>query len=262
MSVAFCCPSYKRPGQVRTVEYVPWLRVYVDGIEADEYRMNNPGVDIVACPDGVQGNVSRVRNYIMREEFAAGHEGVVLLDDDMRNIAYWDGEPRTDRHELPTEYLREWVDHNMRVAHEWGAYMWGVNLMPDPQAYNITCPFTVTRPVLGPFQAFRAGSGCWYDERLYLKEDYDMFIQQMNRHRKVLRLNRYFYQCKQSENIGGCATQRNMRREKEQLELLQRKWGRQIVRNDGHKDRSHRAKKSRVSTIDYNPVIRVPISGV
>ena len=52
---------------------------------------------------------------------------------------------------------------------------------------------------------------------------------------------------KQSENVGGCATYRNMLREKEQFELLQKKWGSSIVKYDGSKMK--RAKKQKM--FDY-----------
>jgi hypothetical protein len=95
---------------------------------------------------------------------------------------------------------------------------------------------------------------------LPLKEDYDMTIQQLNKYRKVLRVNKFFYDVKQSEQAGGCADYRNMDKEKEQLRLLQKKWGSDIVRSDNN-DRSHNLKKKK-RQIDYNPIIKVPIKGI
>lgn len=95
-----------------------------------------------------------------------------------------------------------------------------------------------------------------------LKEDYDMTLQQLRRHRIALRLNKYFYRVKQSEQVGGCATYRNLDKEREQLETLRCKWGARIVRFD-FSDRSHKGVKSRNAVfIDYNPVIKSPIRGV
>ena len=67
-----------------------------------------------------------------------------------------------------------------------------------------------------------------------------------------MKLNKYHYDCKQSAQAGGCATIRNYKREEEQLKLLQRKWGSDIVQID------KRSKK----IMDYNPIIRIPIKGV
>lgn len=56
---------------------------------------------------------------------------------------------------------------------------------------------------------------------------------------------------------------RNMEVEKAQLELLQKKWGNEIVKNDINKGRLCNPKKSKEKYYyDYNPIIKVPIKGV
>ena len=70
---------------------------------------------------------------------------------------------------------------------------------------------------------------------------------------------KYHYVCKQSKQAGGCATYRNYEREMEQLQLLQKKWGKGIVKIDNVANPN--MKKEKVS-IDYNPIIRIPIKGV
>ena len=86
-----------------------------------------------------------------------------------------------------------------------------------------------------------------------------MFIQNCDKYRGVLRLNKYHYVCRQSEQKCGCAMYRNMEREKEQFELLRKKWGSNIVRLDtSNKGRSKKNRKY----IDYNPIIKIPIKGI
>ena len=97
-----------------------------------------------------------------------------------------------------------------------------------------------------------------YDETLPLKEDYDLAIQHLNEYRGILRLNGYHYICEQSTNKGGCASIRNRQREKEQFDLLQKKWGSEIVREDT----SNKGKTKKVKKFDYNPIVKVPIKGI
>ena len=52
-------------------------------------------------------------------------------------------------------------------------------------------------------------------------------------------------------NKGGCADYRTMEREKDQFDLLQKKWGSNIVRKD---------KLSK--GVDINPIVKIPIRGV
>lgn len=257
MKISVCAPSYRRP-KVLTLEYLPFCRVYVDPDEAEAYRSTNPNADIVICAHGIQGNLCRVRNYILDQEFSTGADVVVIIDDDMSGMFYW--ENRTS-HKLENADFIRFIERYSMLAKEWGAYFWGVNCNSDPQIYLEYSPFSTISYVGGPFQVFLSGGECRYDERLPLKEDYDMTLQQLNRYRVVLRVNKYFYQVKQSQQAGGCATYRNLREERRQLELLQKKWGKKIVKFDTS-DRSHKCKKNRAVTFDYNPIIKAPIRGI
>jgi hypothetical protein len=110
---------------------------------------------------------------------------------------------------------------------------------------------------------FLAGNECFYDERLNLKEDYDMSLQQTNRYRKLLRVNRYYMVVRQSEQAGGCAAQRTIDRERQQFLALQAKWGSKIVRRDHTSILSHnKNRRPRARFEDYNPIIKIPIPGV
>lgn len=86
MKISVCVPSYRRP-RVETLDYLPFVKIYVDNKEYEEYVKNNPdGSIIISCPDGVQGNVSRIRNYIMDIEFENGADVVCIIDDDMKGF--------------------------------------------------------------------------------------------------------------------------------------------------------------------------------
>ena len=184
---------------------------------------------------------------------------VVIIDDDMTEMAYFEGGKQI--HRLETADFLWFIERYSVVARELGSYFWGVNVNPDPQCYRDCSPFSTVSYVGGPFQVFLSGGECRYDERLPLKEDYDMTLQQLNRYRVVLRVNKFFYRVKQSEQAGGCAAYRNLVEERQQLEFLRKKWGTRIVRYDTV-DRNHKTTKKRGVTFDYNPVIRPPIRGI
>lgn len=257
MKISVNSPSYKRPDKVGVLKYLSFCRVWVSEDEYGEYVKHNKKENIICVPRERQGNVSRIRNHIIDEEFKRGIDVVVIVDDDLMYMGYWQNNKRFKIEE------NEFLDFVLRysvLAEELGVYLWGVNLNCDKQNYREYTPFSLTSPVLGPFQCFLADGGCRYDERLYLKEDYDMTLQQLEKHRKVLRANKYFYDAKQSEQEGGCATQRSLIEEEKQFRLLQKKWGKMIVKRDG-KDRSNKRKKKKTIK-DYNPIIRVPINGI
>lgn len=259
MKISICAPSYKRPHKVDTKKYLPGMvRYYVDPSEFDEYLNGNPGEQIIACAPGVQGNISRVRNHILKTELAAGADAVCTIDDDLRGIFYFEDH---DTHRVEPDRFEWFLIKHSILAQEWGAKLWGINLSLDKQNYRENAPFSTTSYIGSPFTVFLKGNDCWYDEALPLKEDYDMTLQQLNKYRVVVRINKYYYDVKQAEQIGGAANMRTLDVEAAQMRLLQKKWGTNIVRIEKlTQNRSH--KSTKVRRVDINPIIRAPIRGI
>jgi len=254
MNISVAIPSYRRP-KVKTLEYMPDAKVYVCETEAKEYEDMNYHINLVTMPKGIQGNIARVRNYIIKEELKVS-DAVCVVDDDMDYIGYFEDKKSI---KLPTDQINSFLEKHTQLCQDFGFYMWGLNVNTDKQCYREYTPFSTLSFVGAPFTVTLRGNNCWYDEEIPLKEDYDMTIQQINKNRGILRLNKFHYQVKQSQQTGGCALYRNIGREIQQLETLQKKWGRSIVKIDSN-DRSHKGVKKK--NIDYNPVIKVPIRGV
>lgn len=271
--ILLAVPSYRRPGNVETLKLLPSATVFVAEAEGDAYRAANPLANIVTVPNEVQGNLCRVRNWIMDEAAAAG---VILciVDDDMQGFGYWKNGAgmmegaRSKRSKKAAEVMLDeaglysMIERYSLVAMELGVYLWGVNVNPDPLNYREYTPFSFTAYIGGPFQVHMPGSPLRFDESLPLKEDYDFFLQHLNKYRKCLRVNKYFYRVRQAEQAGGCATYRSLREEIKQFGLLQAKWGSEIVQSDAR--RKGLTKKGKQSNLEFdiNPVIHAPIKGV
>jgi hypothetical protein len=254
MKISIAIPSYKRP-KVKTLEYIPDARVYICESEYDEYKDANKKIELVSMPKGVQGNIARVRNYIIKQELTE-NDSVCIVDDDMDFIGYFENKKLV---KFKTDEIRPFLEKYTLLCQDFGFYMWGLNVNTDKQCYREYTPFSTLSFVGAPFTVTLKGNNCWYDERIPLKEDYDMTIQQINKNRGILRLNKFCYQVKQSKQTGGCALYRNIEREEQQLRELQKKWGKRIVKVDMN-DRSHRNVQKK--NTDYNPIIKVPIRGV
>lgn len=85
-------------------------------------------------------------------------------------------------------------------------------------------------------------SGLRYDETLPLKEDYDFFIQNVQRYGGVVRFNAVNYLCDHQKMEGGCQVYRTKEKERENMEALIAKWGSDVIRS---------------TEDDINPVVRV-----
>jgi hypothetical protein len=249
--IGIYAPSYKRAGSAITQKYFSACKYVVTSSEADAYRQ--AGHNIWEVPDGAQGNLSRIRNYILN---TAPEPWVLLLDDDLSWIGIWEG---NKHRRLSPEEAHGFIEHGFELAAEWGVKFWGINVREDKNNFREYTPFSTVSYIGGPFQA-HLENPCRYSETIYLKEDYDMTLQVLNRFRSVLRLNFAHYDAKQVEQPGGCAAYRTIQREKEQNQLLQAKWGKKIVRFDSG---ASKAKTRKAQVIyDINPIITVPIAGV
>lgn len=253
MKISVNCPSYKRP-YVETFEYLPFCKVWVCESEYDDYVKTNVGFEdnIIKVEKGIQGNVSRIRNHILKTELENGYDVVVIIDDDMKKICYWEHDTRI---KLKTEEFLPMIEKYSVMCEDFGFKLWGMNVNNDRGIYHEYAPFSTKNFVGCPFHVFLKGNDCWYDERIPLKEDYDMCLQQLNKYRGILRLNKFYYEVKQSKQSGGCASIRNYKEEERQLKLLQKKWGKRIIQIDkkGKKDSKF---------MDYNPIMKAPIKGV
>lgn len=240
--IVYYSPSYKRAKNAITQKYLPFVKYVVADFEAEEYLAQ--GHDCWIVPNSAQGSVSKIRNYILDN---AESKKVVMLDDDMSHIGRWNQQKII---RLIPDEVQQFCENGFNLADELNVKMWGMNLLPDKGAYREYTPFSMTQCVLGPFQAFN-NLDLRYDEGLPLKEDYDLSLQVLNKYRKTLRFNMYFYSVKQQTNAGGCASYRTKQREEQQFNLLQKKWGSKIIQKDGQS-----------KGFDINPIVKPPIKGI
>jgi len=246
MKVRFLAPSYKRPEKSVTQTNYPMVTLVVAKKEGKAYL--DGGNHIIECPDKVQGNLCRVRNWMI-DNLMEDNDALILMDDDCRSVGRWENARKV---KFNPEELIEFAEVHTALCRELGFKFWGVNCVTDKGAYREYTPFAFTSYIGGPFQVHLSGSTLRYDEELPLKEDYDMTLQHLITYGGCLRVNFAHYDVKQAEQEGGCATYRNLEREKEQFWSLMRKWGKDVIRRD----------KSSVRSFDFNPIMKSPIKGV
>ena len=243
-------PSYKRHDRCFTHQILPSLKYVVCESQAEEYEKR--GLPLLVCPDSAQGNISRIRNWILDNMQT---EKLLMIDDDMKYIGIWKG----NKHKkLNSEETEDFIRSGFQLAEEFDVKYWGINIIADKGAYREYTPFSLRSVILGPFGGFFRDFEPRCEERLALKEDYDLSIQALNKYRKILRINFAHYVCKQHTNIGGCATYRTIEKEMHLNKLLEQKWGSKIVKTDA----GNRKNQKRETTFDINPIIKIPIGGV
>jgi len=245
MRVKFFAPSYRRPQKSITQKNYPFVKLVVSEKEAEEYRKN--GNDIQVVPDSAQGNLCRIRNYIL-DNFFKDCEAIVLLDDDCRGIYRWEAQKKR---KLEEEDLMEFCENMAILTRDWGFKFFGVNCVQDKGAYREHTPFATLGYIGGPFQG-HLQNNIRYDEQFPLKEDYDITLQHIKENGGALRANFINYDNMQADQKGGCGTYKNIKEEQRQFLLLQKKWGVSVLKQD----------KSSKRSFDFNPILKVPLRGV
>ncbi len=235
-------PSYKRADNVKVAGWIPEAVLCVHEFEASEYGKHQTN-ELLILPDSLRGNMAKVRNFILD---SCDAEICVMMDDDVEFVGYYEGGKQVKMEwEAVKAKILEW--HLQAV--DLGTVLFGVNLQTDRKFYREFSPITFQNPVLGPFSCIiTKGNRIRYDERLSLNEDYDYFLQVMRKYHKVLRWNKFHYRAGHLKCAGGCGAYRSLKREKEQAEIMMKKWGKSVVRYD--------FKRS------TNPVLYVPIMGI
>jgi hypothetical protein len=246
MKIKYFAPSYKRPEKSITQKKYPFIKLVVKESEAEEYIKN--GNDIVVCPDSAQGNVCRVRNWILNNLYDDA-DCIIIIDDDCSGIGRWENQ---EKKIFNINQLQEFCEIQSELCKEFNFKMWGLNCITDKGAYREYTPFGTLQFIGAPFSAHMKDSEIRFDENLPLKEDYDITLQHIKKYGGCLRINYAHYMVKQSEQEGGCAAYRNLDFEKSQFFDLQKKWGKDIIKRD------RTSKKS----FDYNPILKVPIKGM
>ena len=245
MKVKFFVPSYKRPEKSITQINYPFVKLVVRESDADAYIKN--GNDIIIVPDNAQGNLCKIRNYIL-DNFFTDCDCIILLDDDCKGIYRWQDQKKI---KFQPDELMEFCEQMAILCNDYQFKFWGLNCIPDKGAYREHTPFGTLQYIGGPFQA-HLKNPIRYDEKLPLKEDYDITLQHIKEYSGCLRVNFANYDVKQAEQSGGCATYRNLQKEIEQFELLQKKWGTKIIKKDNTSKRKY----------DFNPILKIPLKGV
>ena len=236
-------PSYKRPGMVSTDTVFRNCRIVVPESQADDYRRGEiyNGAEIVACPDEVDGNISRKRNWILDN---ATSEWVLLVDDDHQYIGMVE---EGNYRRLDLDGVDRMLEIGFTMCADLGTTMWGISINSDKKLYREYSPFSLLSPILGPFQGF-VGQELRCDEDLYFKDDYDLWLRTVYTQRKTLRMNKYHYMVDHLRQTGGLVASRTMAEEERELRRLREKFGGKVIQWDLDKS--------------INPRVRIPHKGI
>lgn len=243
--------SYKRAGQVTTLDVFPDAFVYVPESQRAKYEKHYKNV--VAIPDAEDGNLCRKSNAILNR---SPSEWTLILDDDITSIHRFDnGRDIT----LTTDQAMEMVVDGFWLASQIGVKLWGINQNSDEMAYAAFRPFNLLAPILGPFNG-HLGPELRYDESVQGKDDYDFWLQNIHKYHKTLRMNMFHYIHDHGKKKGGFVSMRTKEVEQAGVDRMIQKWGSKVFRVGGSPGARRNRKVNPEGNI-LNSMVRVPIPG-
>ena len=221
-------PSYKRANDLKGKDYFFMAKYCVPESQIQDY-IDVVGKDrVISLPDEQDGDITRKRNWILKNI----PRPLIMIDDDVSNLVYWDNRINGNSYlskELPRDYLEDVLKSFISMAEQFNVKLFGVSQNKDDRTHKEFCPFNLTNIVLGPFQG-HLEHDLLFDERVGTKDDYDMALQHLSKYKKVLRFNKFAYDCEHGDNKGGIVSYRSKEKEIEYCKAIMMKWGTKVIK--------------------------------
>jgi hypothetical protein len=235
MKWTLAIPSLGRASIVGKHPLIPYAEIVVPEREFDAYTAALPkGQIIVPHPDSVKG-ISQARNWILDNVRKDTDDFVVMCDDDIMSVSYM----MTLRIKAKKDplYMLSVIERTAQLTLDAGVGIFGYAHTPRPMERNGNTPFRfrswINAVVMGVVD-----KELRFDGSLMTKEDVDMSLQAMAKHRYVIQDVRYAWTAGHWDMIGGLAAVRTQELEYATVKFLQKKWGADVISLDYSKRKS------------------------
>lgn len=222
MKILYAIPTYKRAGDITSLNLFDEPILFVDTSEMKEYEKTYPEVKIVEHKGdkGLTPKLNTILDYARKNKYDA----VWKCDDDFLGMAYF-AEGYTNR-TSDKVHIKEVIENICRMAQDAGTPLFMSGQVADIRKYPKQSPFNMFATLKLGAYGLLLDNDLRFDERFILKQDIDMCMQVILNYRFVFIDERYSFYCKPTMgNKGGCASYRTREREKEVMNLLKKKWG-------------------------------------
>jgi hypothetical protein len=243
-------PSYKRSHDLKGKDYFLMAKYCVPESQKEEY-IKVLGIDrVITLPDSEDGDIIKKRNWILKNI----PKPLIMIDDDVSKLVFWDKRKvKYLSKEFPKNLLNDLFIEFISLSEQFGVKMFGVSQNQDDRQYKEFCPFNLSNIILGPFQG-HLKHDLKFDSKVGTKDDYDMALQQLNKYKKILRFNKYAYDCEHGDNKGGIVSYRSKEKEIEYCKQIMLKWGKKII--------EYKIPPTKMTDLLNAKKVNIPIKGV
>jgi len=250
MDINIIIPSYKRSHDLKGKDYFFMAKYCVPESQYNDYLKVLPKERIITLPDNEDGDIVKKRNWILKNI----QMPLIMIDDDVSKINYFESENnKAISNELNKNKILDFFINSFILCEDFGCKMWGINQNSDPLSYRQYSPISLSNIILGPFQG-HIQHDLIFDNRVGSKDEYDMALQQLQKYKKVLRINKFNYVCEHGDNKGGIVSYRSKEKEIEYCKAIMMKWGKKIIQ--------YRIPPLKITDLLNAKKVNVPIKGV
>lgn len=233
----YLIPTYRKK-EIKSAELLVGLD-YLLFMDKEDFDIYSKKYNCFLLPDGIQGNIARVRNFILNYAKEQKYDSFIMCDDDISKFYKYDSNVGARRREINAfefDYILNKFDSLFFENRK--CIGWTIAETEQPRDYkgrvdcNNACFMSGTFSVYFPERIFFE-----FDENLPLKEDYDFTLQALTNGKIIYRFKGLSYKPERItsniKNFGGCSTYRTKERENQQIELMKKKWGNFIKYKNG-----------------------------
>lgn len=230
-------PTYRKE-KIKTAELFNGLD-YLLFCDKQDFKRLSDKYNCYLLPDGIQGNISRVRNYILKYANENKIDYFAMCDDDISKLFIYDSELKSRLKELTAFEYDYILDKFSETFYQKDNCVgWSMNETSQPRDYKGEIGCNNACFMSGTFSIYFTDRITFeFDERLSLKEDYDFTLQALTNGKTIFKFKGLFYLPERVtiglKNFGGCSTYRTNEKEMEQIQLMKDKWGNLIKYKDG-----------------------------
>jgi hypothetical protein len=180
---------------------------------------------IAVLPDSIKG-IAQTRNWILDNVRKPEDEFLVMCDDDIEAIQYMMS--MHTRSNKDPDYMVAVMERTAQLALDGQVGLFGYAHTPNPKERRSGLPF-ILRTWLSAGVIGFVDPSLRFDSSLMTKEDVDISLQSIARHRYLIQDLRYAWVCQRWNNVGGMASFRTQELEYDTLKFLKKKWGDRII---------------------------------
>lgn len=173
----------------------------------------------IPVPDNIKG-ITETRNWIIKNNET---QNIVFIDDDIREIGtFIKGERiKLDNNE---KLLIEEFQKLFEIAKGFNVKIFGVENGGSRFSNHPLQPFSLKSTINASCMGICANSNIYFDERLKVKEDYDLMLKEYKRTGISLKAKYFYIRTKHWTNSGGCVDYRTNEMEENAITLLEQRY--------------------------------------